>query len=725
VVVVGASQDPTKRGYQVVRALVEGGYQGRVHPVNPRGGELLGLPVSRSVAEVDGDPELAVVCTPGEVAPEVVAACGRRGIAGAVILAVGFRESGGRGAALERRLLAAAREGGVRVVGPNTSGLMNLHLGMDVIGIPGVRPGPLGLVTQSGNTTLSVLTEGARREIGFSTVVGLGNEMDVGFHDMVEYLGDDPDTRAILLHAEGFTQGRAFLEAARRVAHRKPLVLLKGGRSGAGGAVARSHTGAVATGYPVVRAALRQAGVIEVARSDELLAVARTLAFQPPAPSRGGVAILSDGGGQATVAADTLEELGIPLAVLAPATRRQLRSLLGRAAAVANPVDLAGAADRDPGAFHQAARVILADPAVGGLLVIGLFGGYAVRFSPALAGAELEAARGLAGVSQERGRPLVLHSIYEDRTTPPLTLLRDAGIPVLASVETACRAMGAVMERGRGLARSRNGASLELRSPRRRKVGRPAALVTPRNEGRILLLETEVRELLSSYPVSLVPAVFCAAPEEAAGAAKAAGGPVVLRSVSGTITHKSEAGGVELAVQGGRGAAAAFRRIRDSLHQYARGRGMEADFRGVLVSPHLPTPVVELLAGVRIDPVFGPVLTLGAGGTAVEVLRDFSVRVLPVRKGEVLEMMDELRIAPLLRGHRGRPGVDRDALAVFVMGLSACALEHPELAELEANPIFAGPEGVTAVDLRGYLAPAPGTLPGAPPGGLPKARGMR
>jgi acetyltransferase len=308
VAIVGASHDPTKRGYQAVRALLEAGYAGPIYPVNPRGGELHGVRVHKSLDEIPRVPDLALVCTPAATVPEVLEACSARGIPAAVVLALGFAETGAEGAALEDVVRAVVRRTGIRVVGPNTSGILNLPFGLNLIGARGARPGRIAVLVQSGNMALSLLNQSAASEHeGISICVGAGNQVDLGMADYLEYLTNDERTAAIAIYVESFREGRRFFEIARDPRREKPIVLLKGGRSHAGEAAARSHTGALAGEYAVAQAAFRQAGIIEVRRTDELFAVAETLVRQPPAEN--GIAVLSDGGGHATLAIDALSEL--------------------------------------------------------------------------------------------------------------------------------------------------------------------------------------------------------------------------------------------------------------------------------------------------------------------------------------------------------------------------------------------------------------------------------
>ncbi len=453
VAVIGASRNPVKRGHQILRALDESRYEGRVYPVHPAGGRLLGRDVYKSVDALPEATDLAVICTPGSTAPDLVRACGRRGVAGAVVLAVGFGEAGAEGVRLQARLRDVARESGVRVIGPNTSGLLNLPKGVNLIGARGVRPGGIALLVQSGNIALDLMTQVTRRSsLGVSICCGLGNEVDMGFGEVLAFLGHHDETRAIVLHIEGCRDLRSLLVAAASVTPHKPVVAIKSGRTAAGAHVALSHTGTIAGPYDRLRAGFAQAGIVEVRRTDELLAVAAGLGWQPSAPPGTGVAILSDGGGQSTLAVDALHEMGVPLAALATETSVKLRECLGPAAAVHTPVDVAGAADSDPAVFARALTLLAADPSVGVILLVGLFGGYAIRFSETLATSEARTARSMAAEMRAAGKGLVVHSQYAAHSSDALSALRDAHVPVIESLEVACRVAAELCRRGHGRA---------------------------------------------------------------------------------------------------------------------------------------------------------------------------------------------------------------------------------------------------------------------------------
>ena len=456
IAIVGASQDSAKRGNMAIRYLQQNGFAGAVYPIHPREREILGLACYPSIEALPEAPDLALVCTPAHTLPELMERCGRRGVAGAVVLASGFSESGEAGWALEQAMVAAARAQGVRIVGPNTSGIFNAHCGANLVGYRHLQAGDLGLLSQSGNMALSLVTEAqALPGLGFSTYIGVGNEADVQFHEYLDYFAADPHTRAVVGYVEGLKQGGEFLRSATRVSQQKPIVLYKSGRSAVGQQSARSHTGALAGSYALARGVMRQAGVVLVERADELLPLADTLARtsgQLPLSGRR-VAILADGGGHATIAVDALDAMDIEIPLLSAETQSALRALLPASAAVANPVDVAGGTDSAPALFADCAAQMLSDPGVDLLLIVGLFGGYALRFSESLAENEQQGAEALARLPAQFAKPILLQSLYQPQQTAPLQTLRAAGIPVFASVDLAARALASVVQYSQAIRR--------------------------------------------------------------------------------------------------------------------------------------------------------------------------------------------------------------------------------------------------------------------------------
>lgn len=703
IAVVGASTDPAKRGYQILRALGESGYAGRVHAVNPAGGRLLGHTLLRSLDELPEGVDLAVLCTPAATTPGLVRACGDRGVGSAIVLAVGFGEAGPEGAQLEAELAEAGRTAHVRVIGPNTSGLLNLPSGINLIGARGVRPGGIALLVQSGNIALGLMNEITRRSsLGISICCGLGNEVDVGFGEVLEYLGGHDGTTGVIAHIEGCRDTRALLDSAAAVTRRKPVVVVKSGRTAVGAEAAISHTGAVAGPYDRLRAGLAQAGVVEVVRTDELSHIAETLVSQIPGPADGGIAILSDGGGQNTLAVDFLHEMGATLAHLGEATMSALRTHLGTAAAVRNPVDVAGAADTDPGAFLRALEALANDPAVGIVLVVGLFGGYGIRFSEELVTIEAETAAAMAASMRAAGKGLVVQSLYAAQDSAPLDAFRQSSVPVIESLEVACRAAAELQQRSSRLARP--DLSLAFPPPTHKSLliapNRHHATIAARREKRVTLTEPEAREILADSGLRFGPAEIIRSGDDALHEAVRAPHRIALKLLSKHITHKTEAQGVVLDIATPDEARIAFERIVSGARSHARAKGLPDEEYAALASPMYPRPVAEFLVGACRDSQLGPVLTIGAGGVWVEVFRDVAHRVLPVSDAEIASMIAELKASALLAGTRGRPRVRTEPIVAAIAAVAHTLLKWRDIAEVEINPLFVYEDRVVPVDAR-------------------------
>lgn len=698
VAVVGASRDERKRGYQAVRALQEGHYEGRVFPVNPREERILGLRCYPSLLDVDEPVDLALVTTRAETVPAILEECGAKGVAGAVIVGGGFGELGARGRKLQERVVAIARQHGVRLVGPNTSGLVNVHDGLNLVGIANVPRGDLALLSQSGNMALHLITEaGLKTQKGFSYYVGVGNEADVKFHEYLEFLTDDPRTKVIVMYVEGMSEGRAFLQQAYRTSCTKPIVLLKGGRSRSGSRSVGSHTGALAGISEVSRTAFRRAGIVTLENSDELLPAAETLSSLPP--MRGNrVAILADGGGHATIAADLLTDHGIELPDLGRATRERLAKVLLPNASLRNPVDVAGSTDSDPGVFADCARVLLEDPHVDGLLIVGLFGGYGIRFTPRLTFIEEDAAHRMGKLVRETGKPIIVQSLYSFARPHALDLLRYYGVPVYDSVDITCRCMAVLWQYGSYLGsyhrRSNFVFNWGARATREGQEIVDRALA----ENRHALLEHEAKVLLALHGAPPVEDRLACTPAEAAAVAAELGGPVALKLCSPDILHKSDAGGVRLGLEGARAVEAAFEAVVES----ARAFDPDADIRGCVVSP-MAAPGREVIVGTKVDPQFGPVVMFGIGGILVELLRDVVFRVLPISRSAARKMVSEIRSAPLLNGYRGEESADREALVDLLMTVSEVVESYPSIQEMDLNPVIVRPDGLSVVDARVIL----------------------
>jgi acetate---CoA ligase (ADP-forming) len=682
VAVVGASNDPLKRGYQAIARLLDDGFPHPIYPVNPKLDEVLGLRAYPEVGAIEGDVDLALLVIPAPAVPDLLRACGRKGVRAAVVIAVGFGETGDEGRALEAEVAQVAAEHDIALVGPNTNGVFNLPERLNLVGAADVPEGEIALVCQSGNMGLSLFTDAAATEsVGYSAYVGIGNEAGLRYHELLPHFAQDPTTGAVAMYAEGFRDGRAFLAAAAGVTPRVPVVAYKAGRSEAARRSALSHTGAIAGSPKVADALLRQAGVQVVERSDELLPVTEALLRQP-AMAQPRVAVLADGGGHATVAADALDRYGLRLAELAPQTRDRLAQLLPPAASTRNPIDVAGATDRDPSLFAACTEALLADEQVNGVLCVGLLGGYGIRFSAELAAAEEAASARMAELARGQGKALIVQSAYSHARPKAHRVLREAGVPVHGSVETAVRSLAGLAERGRMLASHGDRSDLLVAA-------------RPQTDIRRALSEPEGRRLLADHGLDTGPWELARDAGAAAAAARGIGRPVAMKVVAAEVVHKSDAGGVELGVDGPQAAREAFAAIADRVTRIQP----DARIEGVLVSPMAPSGI-ELMVGATVDPTFGPILTLGAGGVGVEILEDVAFRAVPLTDLEAREMIDELRIAPMLDGFRGGPVVDRDEIVALLLGVSRLLEHEPRVLELDLNPVIAHDDGLALVDVR-------------------------
>jgi len=697
VAIIGASRDTAKRGNRAIQMLLDSRYEGRIVPINPKETEILGVRCYPELAAVPFDIDLALICTPAGTVPDVIELCGRKNVKGALVLAGGFSEASPQGALLEARALETARRYGVRLIGPNTNGMFDGHTGCNLVGWPGVYAGSLGVLSQSGNVALSLLAQSqSNGHAGFTTFIGVGNEGDMRFHEYLQFFGDDPRTRAVMVYAEGFKDGKAFLDVAREIAPRKPIVLYKAGRTTQGEHAARSHSGSLAGNYAVARGVLQQAGVIQVERSDEMFAVADTVSRTGGRPTRR-VAVLSEGGGPISQAADALAERGLELPRLSTATEARLKAITPSASQLSNPVDAGGGTDPHPRYMPPCSREILADPAIDALLIVGYFGGYQVRFGAGIAEIENAAARELVALAGESGKVVMVQCHYAEFPTEAINILRAGGIIVVRSIEIAAACLAAAERFHVVSTRVRPSAEIQA-------VTAPAEalpiIAGARAQKRNSLLETEALRLLAAHGVAVPRSALLTAPDDAeALPPELLDVPVALKIVSKDILHKSDVGGVRLGVSG----AAAIRNEAAALLSDIRNRCPGAEITGVLVTP-MAGKGVEVIIGVTNDPQFGRVVMFGLGGVFVEVLNDVVLRALPLDQAEAGRMLDGIRGRALLEGIRGAPPVDRDKLISLLLAVSRIAVAHPEISEIDLNPVIVNANGYNVVDARMLLA---------------------
>jgi acetyltransferase len=688
VAVIGATEAPGSVGRTVLANLVATSFGGVVYPVNPRRDTVLGIKSYPAVGDVPGPVDLAVVVTPAAMVPDIIRQCAEARVPAALIISAGFRETGPAGAELEARVFAEAQRGDMRIIGPNCLGVMSPPNGLNATFAAGIaRPGRVAFLSQSGALLTAILDWSVAEEVGFSAFVSTGSMLDVGWGDLIDYFGNDPRTRAIVIYMESIGDARSFLSAAREVALTKPIVVIKSGRSEAASRAATSHTGALAGSDEVLDAAFRRAGVLRVNAIEEVFDLAEMLGKQPRPLGRR-LTIVTNAGGPGVLATDALVAGGGELAELSPASRGRLDAVLPAAWSHGNPIDVLG--DAAPDRYEQALAIAAADPGSDGLLVI---------LTPQDMTDPTRTAEALAKYAHIGGKPVLASWMGGARVAAGVDILNRAGIPTFAFPDDAARAfcdIGRFADNLRAL----------YETPMRRSGadGHPAEATAiidrARADGRTLLDEAEAKEVLASYGIPVVPTRVARDRDAAIAAARQIGFPVAVKLWSRVITHKTDVGGVKLGVADDAAVARAF----DDIHTSVAAKGGESAFDGVTVQPMIDRSAGhELILGSVVDRQLGPVLMFGAGGELVEVMRDRAFALPPLTTTLARGLVEQTRIARALRGVRGRPPVDLDALTSLLVRFGDLVADQRRIREVDINPLLATPAGVVALDARVVL----------------------
>jgi acetyltransferase len=706
VAVIGASDRPGSVGRGVLWNLISHPFGGTVYPVNPRRASVLGIRAYATVAEVPEAIDLAVIATPAATVPGLIEACAAAGVKGVIVLSAGFREIGAEGLALEARIRDGLRRSGMRLVGPNCLGLMNPRTGLNATFAGTVaRAGHVGFLSQSGAICTAVLDWSLQENVGFSAFVSMGSMLDVDWGDLITYLGDDPQTRSIVIYMESIGDPRSFLSAAREVALTKPIVVIKAGRTAEAAQAAASHTGALTGSDAVLDAAFRRCGVLRVDSIADLFDLAEVLSKQHRRPLGPRLTILTNAGGPGVLATDALVRHGGALAPLPEATLSGLDAVLPEHWSRANPIDILG--DADPERYDKAIRLALENPDSDGLLVV---------LTPQAMTDPTGTAERLVALAATTTKPLLASWMGGQDVEAGERLLNAAGIATYRYPDAAVRLFDAMwrysdnlraLYETPALVPETEGSGAGEPHADRRRVEQLLAAV--RAEGRTLLNEWEAKQVLMAYGIPTVPTHMADSAEAATAAAEAMGYPVVVKLLSAELTHKSDVGGVQLNLPDGEAVARAYRTMEAAI--VAR-HGASA-FGGVTVQPMLElTGTYELIVGSSIDPQFGPVILFGTGGLLVEVFRDSAVALPPLNTTLARRLMERTRIHAALQGVRGRPPVDLAALERLLVRLSRLVLEHPAILELDINPLRVAPgdgEGaLVALDARVLLQASSG-----------------
>jgi acetyl coenzyme A synthetase (ADP forming)-like protein len=690
VAVIGASRRRDAIGGAVLRNLIDQGFQGPVYPVNPTASHVQSIPAYPDVESVPGDIDLAVIVVPAAGVLEAAEACVRKGVRALVVISAGFKETGEEGRKREEALLALVRRHGVRLVGPNCLGLLNTdpNVSINATFAP-VRPpaGRVAFSSQSGALGLAILDYARQLNLGISQFVSVGNKADVSGNDLIEFWEKDPGTDVILLYVESFGNPAKFTQLARRVARTKPIIAVKSGRTPGGSRAASSHTGALAGSDAAVEALFRQSGVIRTDTIEELFDTAVLLASQP-VPTGKRVAILTNAGGPGIMAADACEYAGLELTALDPRTRKALRAFLPEEASVRNPVDMIASAEAP--SFEKALRLLCQDKNVDSVIVI---------FVPPLVTGAMEVARAILAATAGTKKTILSCFMGSHGVPESLRSLQEGHIPSYPFPEAAARTLARAVSYGEWRNRVPGKVpSLSGIDVKRAKAAIARCLAEHGDPEKPCWLGVPaLQEVLSAYGVRTSAARTASNRGEAAIAAKSIGFPVVLKVRSPDVIHKTDVGGVRLGIASEEETARAFDEIQTLLQQHRPG----ARFEGVTVEP-LIEGGIETIVGVTRDPKFGPIVLFGLGGVAVELLRDVSLRIAPLTDQDAEEMVREIQGYPLLAGYRGRTPANVVGVLDLLHRVSRLAMDHPEIRELDLNPVqvFEGDKPCVALDAR-------------------------
>jgi len=689
VAVIGASRSAGTIGHEIVKNLVTDDFAGPVYPINPSATAVAGLPCWPSVEAVPGDVDLAVVAVPAALVPDAIAACGRKGVGGLVVITAGFAEAGAAGADAQRQIVRLAHANGMRIIGPNCFGVINTDPGVSMnatFAADQPIPGSVAFASQSGGLGIAILAEALSRGLGLSTFVSMGNKADVSGNDLLTWWEQDDATKVILLYLESFGNPQKFSRIARRVARTKPIVAVKSGRSAAAARAASSHTAALASSEEVVNALFHQTGVVRVDTIEELFDVAGLLADQP-LPKGRRLAIIGNAGGPGVLAADACNGRLLEVPELSTELQEALAALLPSGAGLRNPIDLIASATAET--YRHCLGLLLGSDEIDAVLVI---------FTPPLgtraddvASSVVQAVDEAAAVGHDL--PVVAAFLGAPAAADRLRS-GQRPIPCFEYPESAVRALAHAVEYSQWRARPQ-GTVRPFEDIDVNKVRRELLSMTDGGPGWIT--GADATSVLSAYGITCASTVLVDDPEAAARTAADLGVPVALKASGPELVHKTEMGGVRLDLRTGDEVREAFTTMQQSL-----GSAMT----GAVVQPMVEQGV-ELLVGFVVDPAFGPLVVFGMGGTAVELLGDHVSRLAPLTELDAREMVLGLRSSPLLTGFRGSQPVDIEALVDLILRMGRLAEDMPELVEADCNPVIATPDGAFVVDARLRLSAEP------------------
>jgi len=682
IAVVGASRYPKKVGHAVLNNLLKAGFRGRLFPVNPQAEDILGLKCYRSLSEIKAHIDQVVVAVPARHVTPVIKEAVSLGVSSAVILTAGFREAGPEGLRLEEELREIIRKGNIRILGPNCLGIINTENNLNATFAAGMPPkGRISFFSQSGAIGIAILDWAIGNRIGFSKFISLGNKIDLNEIDFLEYFMDDPQTDIILGYIEDVVDGRRFIDIAKRVTKKKPVILIKSGGTGAGARAASSHTGALAGSEVAFDAAFKKTGIIKAGSIQELFDSAMAF-YSKRLPEGKRLLIITNAGGPGILAADAAERSGLDLPLLPSKLLQELRSFLPGNASLYNPIDIIGDADSER--YRRTLLSIIKEDFFDGLVVI---------LTPQAMTDVEEVAKTIIEASELTDKPVIACFMGEARVREGLELIKSKGIPSFSYPETAVGAFRRLWDYyvwKKSEDETSEDSLLNIQKEAAEKLIRTFV-----REKRYEITDSDAMDLLCLYGFNFPERGLARSPEEAGVIAQRIGFPVVMKISSPDILHKTEVGGVKLNITSVKEAEATFMDIVSSVKRLMPS----AFINGVMVYRMIKGGK-EIITGITMDRTFGPMVMIGLGGIYVEVLKDVSFRIAPVTRKEALSMIDELKASKILKGVRGERPADIEAIVSSILRLSRLAIDFPEIIELDINPLVVFERGATGLDAR-------------------------
>jgi acetyltransferase len=684
VAVIGASNKEGSVGYALIRNMIGSGFKGTIYPINFKHKSIYGVRSYAKLRDTRDEIDLAIIATPAATVPDLVKECGENGVGGVVIISAGFMEAGTEGKQLTEEILAYGRQYKMRIIGPNCLGFIKPSIKLNAsFANKMALPGKIAFISQSGALCTAILDWSVEKNVGFSYFVSIGSMVDVGFHDLIDYFGNDPNTSSIVIYMESLTHTRKFMSAARAFARSKPIIVLKAGKSSEGAKVALSHTGTLAGNDRAFDAAFMRAGIIPVNTIEELFNAAQSLAMQPR-PKGNRLAIVTNAGGPGVLATDHLMSLGGNLAELSDATMEKLNQALPAVWSHGNPVDVIG----DAGAkrYHDATEAVLTDPNVDGVVVV---------LTPQAMTKADEIAREVVKLGNKYHKPILASWMGEEDVDEGCDILEQGGIPVFRIPENAVNTFMSMYNYTRNIEALYETPATIPHSflPDTEKTHDLIKEIML--SGRYVLTEDEAKKVLTHYQIPISKNKIAATEEEMRKIVQEIGFPLVMKIASPDITHKTDTGGVVLNIKNEREAEEAYHHILASAKQAKP----DADIRGVLIEEFI-SKKYELIIGSKKDPIFGPVIVFGMGGVAVEVFKDLNVGLPPLNMALAQRIIEDTKIYKLLKGYRGMEGADLESIRYLLYKFAYLVMDFPQIKEIDINPYVVDHSGGVVLDAK-------------------------